>query len=178
MLTRSSVVWVAVVVGLVTGASSVGCSSGSSPGAGAGDGGVEPTGDAAHKADAPAQIDAGVDAPHLMGGYTVVTIATAQSFPGSVAVDDKNVYWAADGIMQVGKGGGTPITLTSDGDLSASSSHAPWDALAADGADVYYVSNGIMVTNLVKVPVGGGAITTLATGAFVTNAIALDSANV
>jgi hypothetical protein len=94
-------------------------------------------------------------------GGGVVTLASGQDKPDSIAVDGANVYWAnvADGysgthgaIMKVPIGGGTPVAL-------ASGQSDPSD-LATDGVNVYWTNQS--ANTIMSVSVSGGTPTTLA----------------
>ncbi len=92
-------------------------------------------------------------------GGTATTLATGQSGAGrSLAIDGTSAYWTntvaqTGSVMKVSLDGGTPVTLSSPED-------APY-GIAVDGASVYWTNaNGGTVR---RMPLAGGAITTIAT---------------
>ena len=118
----------------------------------------------------------------LNGGASTV-LASSQKFPAAIAADGTTVYWADSGnfnsdgtVMAVSKDGGTPTVL-------ASAQDAPW-AVAVDDTSVYWVNLGTFTAPLlpsstlvpppstasnydgsvVKMPKGGGPVTTLVSG--------------
>jgi hypothetical protein len=106
-------------------------------------------------------------------GGDAVTMAVAQEFPSSLAVDATNLYWAnsrgAGTIVKLPLAGGTPTTLASS---TGSAS------IAVDAANVYFTSQGVIGPNdgtVVRVPIGGGAPTTLVDGQASPKGIAVDA---
>lgn len=88
-----------------------------------------------------------IDAASLTTG-AVVTLAAAS--PSALALDPKNVYWAAyDGVWSVPKTGGSTNQVVA--------TMAP-EVLAVDAASVYWLRSGA----LWSAPVGGGAPVLLA----------------
>lgn len=104
----------------------------------------------------------------LAGGPTV-TLAAPTSFAGAIAVDATHVYWSADGsVAKVALGGG-PVTMLATKVYPI--------ALAVDATSVYWLARADQwapeidagkETNpppiVMKVPIGGGAVTVLAAG--------------
>jgi hypothetical protein len=95
-----------------------------------------------------------------------------------IAVDDKNVYWVAQGqvpdedlVMQTPRAGGMAVTLAHGSPIS----------IVSDGANVYWGDGEMTTTGLtgriVSVPVDGGGITTLAS-AYVPSCIIADESAV
>jgi hypothetical protein len=122
-----------------------------------------------------------------IGGGAPVKLAAGRFVTG-VAVDAKNVYWingattknSVDGsLMQVAIGGGSPVVLASALDNPHS--------LAVDATSVYWANAGTYQVGppesyanngtVMKVPIGGGSATTLASGQNAPTGIAVDAAN-
>jgi hypothetical protein len=109
-----------------------------------------------------------VTAPIARG--TAVTLATAQSNPGFLAIDDASLYWVNTGngtVMTLPKSGGTPTTLASEQDN-------PY-GIAVSSMGVFWTNQGGTV---MTVPTGGGMPTTLASGQKTPYGIALDATSV
>ena len=120
------------------------------------------------------------------GGGTPVTLASGLGNVEDIAIDANNVYWTdyTNGtVMKVAlAGGGTPVTLAS-GQYYA-------NAIAVDSSSVYWTtysygtadggtSNPVNGTgSVMKVGLGGGGLTTLASGQNEPTAIAVDANNV
>ncbi len=135
-----------------------------------------------------------------LGGGTPVTLASEQPFLGGLAVDGTNVYWVTQGhfpggpggspaaeaaiqdgtVMKIAVGGGEPTTL-------ASGQGAPC-GIAVDAESVYWTN---VVTcggdagetsscdgALMKIPLGGGTPTTLASGLHTPCSLGLDADDV
>lgn len=99
-----------------------------------------------------------------IGGGTPVTLATSMNgTPHQMTIDANNVYWTDGGaVWQVPKSGGTPVMLA-QGSLTS--------GVAVDSTSVYWtdeiggVDAGPTNTgSVMKMPIGGGAIVTIATG--------------
>jgi len=119
------------------------------------------------------------------GGGSVVTLASGLEGPNLLAVDDANVYWtnvavgsAMQSLEQAPKSGGAPITLASG--LESMS-------IAVDSTSVYWTncnpvrnSDGSVINNgsVMKVPIGGGSLTTLFSDLSCPGNIAVDTTNV
>jgi hypothetical protein len=116
-----------------------------------------------------------VNSAELDGGPGGMTLATGLVYPGGIAADDTNVYWANGGsdghgqsVMQVPIEGGTPTVLSSGGQDPS--------FLVIDEASVYWTD--VEQGTVLKVPIGGGTITTLAAKQFQPTFLAVDGANV
>jgi hypothetical protein len=83
----------------------------------------------------------------------LVTIASGLTAPSQIAVDCQSVYWDATYVgtlvMKASIGGGTAVTLASG--------QVGQNGLAIDSTFVYWAADGM----LLKVPIVGGAVTTL-----------------
>jgi hypothetical protein len=122
-----------------------------------------------------------------LGGGTPITLTSGLDFPGSIAVDATNVYWMnqgtsgrADGyarLMTVPIKGGTPTTLASADRMAASGGiavdaksvywvYSMWIYAAAPGGGGVFSGPSTCTGTVVKVPIAGGAPTTLASGQF------------
>jgi hypothetical protein len=127
-----------------------------------------------------------------IGGGSATPIYTGQYVPQAVATDGTNVYWANwgtfdsqgrsnnDGTLWQGPvGGGTPIQLASN--LGGPST------IGLDSNNVYWVNLGTLGINnfpalnsgsVMKTPIGGGPVTTIATGQSVPFSILVDNGTV
>jgi hypothetical protein len=118
-----------------------------------------------------------------MGGSPITLAAEPQFWNASPAVDATNVYYAtgrpptmngvSGAVVSVPVAGGTPRTLVSGPDVYVGS-------VAVEGSYVYYVTEPYLQgpDTLMRVPVGGGAATTLASESAPIVALAVDSTNV
>jgi hypothetical protein len=103
-------------------------------------------------------------------GGASVTLASGQQAPMAIALDPLNVYWTntsgSGAVMKAARPGGSPV-------LVASAQYA--FQIATDLTAVYWISAG----NLVKMPLGGGPLLTVASSLPSTNptALAVDSTN-
>jgi hypothetical protein len=97
-----------------------------------------------------------------VAGGSVTTLATGQYRPTSVAVEGANVYWVDSGDWGAGIMG-TVNTIPRDGGTvtTLASGVAPW-SVAVDSAYVYWTDG----SDVNKVPIGGGPVTTLATNQY------------
>jgi hypothetical protein len=106
----------------------------------------------------------------VAGGTPSVLVGPQQGFSvQNVSTDADNVYFSGnDGIVgQMPLAGGAIVTLAT----------AQWNGpstIATDGQYVYWGAGG----NLVKTPIGGGQLTTLASGQPLINSVAVDADNV
>jgi hypothetical protein len=95
----------------------------------------------------------------------------------ALALDSTSVYWAnAFSVFRVGQDGGAPVTLAStpSSDLDAT-------ALAVDGSYVYWVNSWASLANagtIMRVPIGGGTVETIATSQQSPVGIAVDATSV
>ena len=111
------------------------------------------------------------------GGPTMtLTTATGPVLPmAGIAVDGTNVYWSSgppaetSGVNKVPLDGGvtTPVF-----ELMSTSAPGP---IAIDDTNVYYVDGS---GDLLRAPLAGGPVTTLATGQVNPDAIAVDATSV
>jgi len=95
----------------------------------------------------------------VSGGATVTVASAPQSL--SLAVDSTNLYWMDQtdlAVMRVPKVGGTPVTIATVPPPSGGG-YVRY-ALAIDANSVYFTTD----TDVRSVPLGGGAVSTLATG--------------
>ncbi|HTO56413.1 MAG TPA: carboxypeptidase regulatory-like domain-containing protein [Pseudomonadales bacterium] len=130
-----------------------------------------------------------------LDGGSPVTLATGDRTIVAIASDADNIYWEEDSmeptspgcqcgstIKKVSKNGGTPVVLV-DGTLNGTlpspgpgyipGSWFPTGGIAVDATNVYFGVSEIAY-RIVAVPVGGGALTTLASAPNNTSS-ALDS---
>ena len=110
-------------------------------------------------------------------GGMVRSLVATPGFPSFIVADDANVFFVSfeatgAGMYRVPAAGGSPTRL---GDASFSS------AAAIDDSNVYWVSGrccGSSPASVFTAPKGGGTVTTLASGQFVTGPIAVDATDV
>jgi hypothetical protein len=137
--------------------------------------------DAHPSAKGPGPLDGTVMKVALCGGAPT-TLATGDFRGRGVAADATSVYWTNSGgtVMKVPLNGGKTTTLASTfGDANQPA------AIAVDATSVYWTNvefgcmgDGGCDSNLMSVPLGGGAATTLLSGQSGGNAIALDTTSV
>ena len=107
------------------------------------------------------------------GGGTPTVLATDLTNPGDIAVDGTNVYFANSSTLfgtkfwKVPRGGGTPVMVALSPDFSAYE-------IAVDATDIYWAG----YNKIGKAPIGGGSVTTFATGQQGAMSIAVDATNV
>ncbi len=115
----------------------------------------------------PSTIVSFPDTPATPPMTPVTTVlASNQAFPQAIAADSSGVYWANSGvtgpatpppnsgsIMAFPANASAPVALVGSTNVTAA-------AIAVDGVNVYWVDGD----SIMKVPVGGGAATTLVTG--------------
>ena len=109
------------------------------------------------------------------GGPAITLVSQGPILPNAgIAVDATNVYWASgppagsSGLSKVPLDGGTPTVV------AAVMSSAP-GPIAIDDASIYYADGSGTV---LKVPLAGGAVTTIASGQTNPDAIAVDATSV
>ena len=112
----------------------------------------------------------------LGSGGSPTTLTSAQYAPAAVAVDQNNVYWVDAGsgaILRLPLAGSAagPTTLASGALVGTPR------AIAVDGTNVYW-TNYKSAGAVSKVPIGGGAVTTIAANQSYPYGIATDGANV
>ncbi len=110
-------------------------------------------------------------------GGAITTLASGLNYPqGAAAIDSTNVYWQepTSNIQKVGKNGGSATTIYSG---------SPYWSLAPISVDIAFIywteiSENGYTRVLRKMPLGGGTVTTLATGLTSGNDIVLDASNI
>jgi hypothetical protein len=108
-------------------------------------------------------------------GRCLVMLAKWQWASYSLALDQSNVYWAnaaGEYVEKVPKAGGDPVVLA----------HGQVRSVVADATSIYWTAPGkpnpsFVAGTVMKMPIGGGVATTLATGESPWN-IAVDKAGV
>lgn len=107
-----------------------------------------------------------------LAGGAATTLAPDQGDVIALAMDATNVYWKSDrSILKVSLAGGALSTLCT---LSTSTAGASF-AMAVDATNVYWTGRDGTSGTLMKVPVGGGTATTLATSSDMFSALAIDA---
>jgi hypothetical protein len=105
-----------------------------------------------------------------LGGGIFQALASSQVAPEGVVVTESAVYWLSGvGVFQPAVDGGAPRTVAVLSGLGPFGGY-----LAADKANLYFIAGG----NLQRVPLGGGAVTTLTSTSGTTHGIAVDAENV
>ncbi len=108
-----------------------------------------------------------------VGGGTPTVLATGLSNPGDIAIEGSNVYFANSSTLfgtkfwKVPLGGGTPVMLALTTEFNVGD-------IAVDATNVYWAA----YRTIAKAPVGGGAITTVATAQAGASYIAVDATNI
>jgi sugar lactone lactonase YvrE len=120
--------------------------------------------------------DGAIAALSLGAAGSVTMLASAQYAPAAIALDQNNVYWVDAGsgaIMQIAIGGSTsgPTMLASG--AAVGTPHA----IALDATSVYW-TNYKSAGAVLKVPIGGGTVTTIAAGQAYPYGIATDGVSV
>lgn len=109
----------------------------------------------------------------ILPGGTPIALANAEDYPHDIAVDGEYVYWdtfvPGGTIAKVPIDGGGKVTLATVDTMTS-----PF-AMTIDGANVYWTSHGSDTNtgSVMKVPLAGGTITTLASGYDLPSAIAV-----
>ncbi len=96
---------------------------------------------------------------------------------GSIALDDANIYTVStDGLLSISRATGAVTTLVPGTQQEITNSPT---SIATDGVNVYWTNYyGITQSTVLRVPVGGGPTTTLASGQNDTSSVVLDSTSV
>jgi len=100
-----------------------------------------------------------------LDGGPAITLATNQAGPAGIAVDSANAYWVNryDGaVNKVSLSDGGVVTLASI-NPGPSYTYAPL-GIALDSADVYWTIEAAIDGGVMRVPIDGGTITTIAAG--------------
>jgi hypothetical protein len=102
------------------------------------------------------------------GGAQTTTIAGRDGATGRIAVDGTTVYWQeGNTIVKAPRLGGTAAVLITRASITG---------LATDGTNLYLAEN-LNPGNIVKLPVGGGAVTTAFSGSFNLTGVAVGASN-
>jgi hypothetical protein len=108
-----------------------------------------------------------------VGGGTPTEIASGLTNAGDVKIDGTNVYWYDSSNLFGTKfwkaplGGGTPVMVALSPDFGVYE-------MAVDGTNIYWAA----IDTIAKAPVGGGAVTEVATGQTWAMYIAVDASNI
>jgi len=109
------------------------------------------------------------------GGQTVLTSGIAGAT--SMAVDRANLYWFSGGSLSaVPIAGGSPLALAAFQGMF--SPNGQFNEIATDGANVYFTLATATPANVVRVPIDGGAVTTIAAGQNNPEGVAVDGTSV
>jgi len=138
--------------------------------------GLRPAGD--NDVGAVAGIAAGAD------GGGVLSIATKQRVPSSLAVDSSYVYWltlvdpakdTGTSVMRAPLAGGAASVVATGSGASPSIGGSRNKAIAVDATSVYWSE---LAGAIRKAPLAGGAVTTIADGQDTPGAIAVDGSTI
>jgi len=150
---------------------------------------------------APDPPDGGAPDAATMGR---IELAGGQNTPWGLTIDETHVYWTTyygGTVMKVAKTGGAPVTLASGqqspGTIAVDGTFAYWNAgtqllkapLAGGGPVTPFGTGGevhyrdgylytVDLTNVVRIPVGGGAVETVAATSSAANQLELDATHV
>ena len=102
------------------------------------------------------------------GGALTTVFAGRTGVTGRIALDGSSVYWQeANDIQKAPKLGGAVTTVIT---------RAAITGLATDGVDLYLAEN-LNPGNILKLPAGGGAVTTVFSGSFAITSVAVGATN-
>jgi hypothetical protein len=127
--------------------------SGQSAGSGGGSGGTSAEGDATP-------------------GAGLITLASGQLSPFTLAIDGDSVYWANNGAQNAGDVSIAKVPLAGGAVTALVSGVKAADGIAVDRSRVYFCGLGPDAVELMSVPLGGGQPSVVATG-FTNDPIAL-----
>jgi hypothetical protein len=94
----------------------------------------------------------------------LVTLASGQLSPFTIAIDGDSVYWANDGAQNEGDVSIAKVPLTGGAVTALVSGVKGADGIAVDGSHVYFCGLGAAGVQLLSVPLGGGQPSLVAYG--------------
>ncbi len=104
---------------------------------------------------------AGGDATPAAG---LITLASGQLSPFTLAIDEDSVYWANDGAQNEGDVSIAKVPLAGGAVTALVSGVKAADGIAVDRSRVYFCGLGPEAVQLLSVPLGGGQPSVVATG--------------